>query len=130
MSDTVKIIIAGLAGVIIATGAFLVFKPTTSSKFGDVTNYNQMSLPTAGGVLCGTTPTLLMATSSAGRPFVSISNLSSTAAIYVGYGTAALYTGIMIPASTTVTMNQLSINYSALYCIAGTNASTSLSYVN
>lgn len=130
MSDTIKIIIGVVVGVVVATGAFLVFHPTSTAKFGDVTNYNQMSVPTAGGILCGTTPTLLVATSSAGRPFVSISNLSSSAAIYVGYGTAALYTGIMIPASTTITMNQNSINYSALYCIAGSSASTSLSYVN
>ena len=126
-------IIIGILAVIAVLTGVSVFKTVpsaqTQTKFGDVSNYNTMSVPTASGVLCGNTSTLLLATSSAGRPFVSISNLSATN-VYVGYDSASLYTGIMIPASSTITMNQNSINYHALYCIAASNASTSLDYVN
>jgi hypothetical protein len=133
MSDTIKIIIGVIVGVVVATGAFLVFHPTSTAKFGDTTNYNPLPYnPVSTGVLCNTTSTLLLATSSAGRPFVSISNLASNA-IYISENNtpAAAYTGIMIPASTTITLSQISNYLGAINCIAPSGtASTSISAVN
>ena len=129
-----KILITIVATVVILVGAVFVVKtlvPSSTGKFGDTTNYNPLPYaPTNSSVLCATTPTLLLATSSAGRPFVSISNISAQG-IYLGFNnTAALYQGMMIPASTTITLPQGSIPMNAIYCIGYANSSTSISAVN
>ena len=128
-----KILITIVATVVILVGAVFVVKtlvPSSTGKFGDTTNYNPLVSPTSTSVVCATTPTMLLATSSAGRPFVSVSNLAAQA-IYLNYGnTAALYQGIMVPASTTITLNQSSTYLGAIYCIGYANSSTSLESVN
>ena len=128
-----KILIAIIGTVVILVGAVIILKDVqgTGGKYGDVTNFNPLPYtPTSTGILCGTTPTLLLDTSSAGRPFVSISNISSQN-IYLGFNnTAVLYTGLTLQASTTVQLSQLAIPYNAVYCIAASSASTTLSAVN
>ena len=128
MNNKIIISFVALIAITLFTGMYF----GTTKSFGDVTNYNpiQAGQVTNTGVLCGTTSTLLMATSSAGRPFVSISNLSAIA-VYLGFGnSAALFQGKMIPASTTIELSTNSIYMGAIYCIASSNASTSEAYVN
>lgn len=121
-----------IVSLLFICGYVLVNRGMNKPVFGDTTNYNplQAGTITNTGVLCGSTSTLLLATSSAGRPYVSISNLSSQA-VYLGFGnSASLFQGIMIPASTTKEFSTNSIYLGAIYCIASSNASTSEAYVN
>lgn len=132
MQNPTKIIISTIAAVVLVIGAF-VFVQNTNTRFGDVQSYNPLpsTFVSDTGVLCANTSTLLLATSSAGRPFLQISN-DSASAVFLGMnssGIAKVYQGVMIPASTTVSLTPSYLG--SIYCISlGSSASTSLSYVN
>ena len=122
-----------IVSLLFICGYFLVNRGMNKPVFGDTTNYNPLSSGTVTNtsVACNTTQTLLLATSSAGRPFVSISN-NSAYTENLGLGNSAVAnSGIMIPASTTITLNQNSIYLGQIMCIAtGGIATTTMSYVN
>lgn len=76
-------------------------------------------------VLCGNTSTLLTATSTS-RQYLSVGNESGTN-IFLSFGKqAALYQGVMITASSTMNFGQDTLFGGAIYCIAQSNASTSI----
>lgn len=121
----------------IIAGAIIILLVTfggAKSKLGDVTNYNPLPYGTNvtdTGVLCTNSSGLLLATSTLSRSLVYLSNESTTTPIFLGMGnTAALHKGLMIPANTTLTLNQNTIYLGAIYCIASTNSTTTISAVN
>lgn len=128
-----KITVCIVITLLIILGAFSIDQSLHKKKvvYGDVSNFNPLpASPTETGVLCGTSQVQLLATSSAGRPFASISNLAGFA-IYLGFGNSAtLYKGIMVPASTTITLNQGALYLGQIMCISTASASTSISAVN
>jgi hypothetical protein len=132
MTTTEKIITVALVCLTLAFGAYVLTRPS-GQTFGGVSNYNPLpsTFVTDSAVNCTTSSTLLLATSSASRPFLYVSNDSANA-VFLGMnssGVAKIYSGLMIPASTTI---QLSSSYlGAIYCIGlGTPATTSISYIN
>ena len=134
MNTLTKNLIAALVALIIVFGFYASTHQQSTSKFGDVTNYSPLPVdPTDSSVVCGPTSGLLLATSSAGRPLVYLSNASttSTAQVYLGMGHAAVVSsGLMMPANTTIGLNQGSVFLKAIYCIASASTTVSISAVN
>lgn len=87
---------------------------------------------TQGGVLCGNnTSTLLLATSTSGRNFATISNDSSIS-VFIGFGNKATSNnGLLLNASSTFTLDATHSFAGAIYCTGlGATASTSYSDSN
>lgn len=136
MKSMMTMAVAGTLVIILAiVGVVAYLGPKESATFGDTTNYNP--LPSTylndSGVLCTTSSTLLLATSTSGRPIITLSNDSANA-VFLGMnssGSAKTYQGLMIPASSTITLNHDSLYLGAIYCIGlGGNATTSISGIN
>ena len=110
---------------------FYAFIHQQTVRLGDGTNYNPLPVdPTDSAVLCTSSSGLLLATSSAGRPLVYISNAGAVP-IYLGMGHAAVATsGLMIPANSTFKLDNGSIFLKAIYCISASNATATISAVN
>lgn len=125
LKDT--IILAALI-VMLAATALAIYQLEPKTAFG-TTDIPQNTPMKQGGVLCGNaSSTLLVATSTSGRSFMTISN-DSAAAIFIGFGnSAAVDTGTMINASSTMTLDSTHSYTGAIYCAAkGTTASTTFS---
>lgn len=92
-----------------------------------------INLPmTKGGVLCGNnTSTLLIATSTSGRNYMTISNASAVA-VFLGFGySAAAYQGTLLSASSTITLDSTKSYTGAIYCLGlGATATTTYSDSN
>lgn len=114
-----------------AASAFGYFWTRPQVSFG--TSSIAINTPmTQGGVLCGNnTSTLLMATSTSGRNFATISN-DSPVAIFIGFGYKATPNqGLMLNASSTFTLDATHSYTGAIYCTGlGATASTSYSDSN
>ena len=120
-----KKIIITIIVLAVLVGGYFAFRPT--QKLGDVSNNPINSVMKQGGVLCNTTSTLLMATSSSGRNYATITNIGATI-VYLGFGySAADYQGTALPANTTLTMDSTHSYTGAIYCISPTAASTTYS---
>lgn len=80
------------------------------------------------GVLCGTTSTLLVATSTTGRNLFTVSN-DSAQSVFLGLGVPAVaYQGTLVAASSTWVMNSNGSYAGSIYCMGlGVAASTSVS---
>lgn len=92
-------------------------------KVGDY--YPVFSIGSSTGVLCGTSSTQLIATSTS-RNFLSVSNISPNI-VYLSFGgPAALNSGMALYASSTMRLDQNALYAGAIYCIASSNSSTTL----
>ena len=122
------LIIVLIIVLIIGVGAYSLLKPT--AKFGttDIPINRPM---TSTGVLCNTTSTLLVATSTTGRNFATITNIGGTI-VYLGFGnSAALYTGTALAINGgTIKLDSTASYTGAIYCISPTAASTTVSDSN
>lgn len=83
---------------------------------------------TQGSALCGNnTSTLLMATSTSGRNFATISN-DSPISVFIGFGYSATSNkGLLLNASSTYTLDSSHSYAGAIYC-TGLGAAASTSY--
>jgi hypothetical protein len=127
-----KKIIITIIVLAVLIGGYFAFRPTSKPvSLGDVNN-NPINRPmTSGGVLCGTTSTLLLATSTSGRNFATITNIGTTI-VYLGFGySAANYQGTALAVSGgTITLDSSKSYQGAIYCISPTAASTTYSDSN
>lgn len=94
------------------------------AKADSVGNYLYFTAGSSTGVICNTTSTQLVATSTGSRIHLAISN-DSPNMLYLGFGTAAImHQGQTVPASTTVTLDNPTY-MGAVTCIsAGASSST------
>jgi hypothetical protein len=125
-----KNILLTVLGLIVAFTFVGEYLSATAAR-ADGTNFSIAVPMTATSTLCGTTPTLLLGTSTSGRNFATISNLSGIA-VYLGFGnTATLYKGTAVFASSTLILDSANHTYTgAIYCISTASASTSASDSN
>lgn len=130
-----KKIIITIIVLAVLIGGYFAFRPAPAPKpnlisLGDVVN-NPINQPmTKGGVLCNTSSTLLMATSSSGRNFATITNIGATI-VYLGFGySAANYQGTALSTGQTFTFDSTHSYTGAIYCISPTAASTTYSDSN
>lgn len=117
-----------LWAIVLLLGANVFFgHPATTKSFG--TTNIPLNVPlTQGAVLCGNnTSTLLVATSTSGRNFMTISN-DSPVTVFIGFGySASINKGLMLNASTTYTLNANNTYTGAIYC-TGLGAAASTTY--
>ena len=124
-----NLIIALVVIVVVAVGFGMFGHQKSVVSFGNAVPINAPLK--SGGVLCGTTSTLLMATSTSGRNFATITNIGSTI-VYLGFGySAADYSGTALAASGgTIVLDSTKTYTGAIYCISPTAASTTYSDSN
>lgn len=122
-----KYIYTSFIALCLVVAGFWFFSSQPQQAFG-TTNVPIYAPVKSTGVLCTTSSTLLVATSTSGRNLITISNDSANA-VFLGLGVAAVaYQGTMIPASTTLTFNSNGTYAGAIYCLGlGASASTSVS---
>ena len=109
-----------LAGLILIAALVFMTPKTPAPKAGDNTSsYQYFGLGSETGVLCGTSTTQLIATSTGSRQSLKIYNDSSVG-IYVSLGNAAVaHKGITIPASSGSMINLDNPTYmGAVNCIS------------
>lgn len=102
--------------------AFEARKPATSSTqtFGEI---NRLTQVTNTSVACGTSDTVVLATST-GRQYVAITNTSASAPVYLALGAAAVGSkGIYLGAAGgAFEINQDNLFTGAIHCIASSTA--------
>lgn len=92
---------------------------------GDINAFPVFTPAVSTGVICTTSSTLLVATSTS-RNMITISNDSGNS-LYIGLGVAAvLHQGTLMSASSTITFDQSKLYAGAIYCISAVNSSTTL----
>ncbi len=130
MTNTEKIGLAIIAAIIAVFGFAVLTHKQSPVSFGGVVPINKPL--TSGAVLCGNgVSTLLVATSTSGRNFMTISNASGIN-VFLGFGYSATnYQGTMLAASSTLTLNNTGTYTGAIYCSAlGGTATTTYSDSN
>lgn len=113
-------LIATVALIVLGTLLFLEKSSSTPAQtFGDI---NRLTNVTNTSVACGTSDTLVLATSS-GRQYVAITNTSATP-VYLALGTTAVGSnGIYLGASGgAFEINQDNLFTGAIHCIASSTA--------
>lgn len=119
--------IVGIAAlcIVVFIGAFVRHTPLEKGLAQSLVYYQA---GTNTGVLCNSTSTLMLATSTGSRTYERIENISATP-IYLSLGTnATVYNGIPLGASSTWDMGTNQVVYAgSVYCISSSGtASTSI----
>ena len=128
MDKTTKILsgIGAIAFLILVS--LIISVPKNSIKAGGIPTQPIWSSQTPSGVLCSSSATTSLVVSKSSRQYISITNLSNSATVFLGLGTTAVINkGIaLLPLQTWKTDDSF-LYAGAIQCIASsTSASTSI----